>query len=174
MPRKGEAMSNEHKKKISISHIGIRPSEETKIKIANSKRGKCLSIEHRRCISSTLVGNKHAFGTKRTMEDRLKIKMLTPRGERHYNWKGGLVPINKAIRKSHEYKLWRESVFLRDNYSCVGCGDNKGGNLEADHIKPFAHYPELRFDINNGRTLCHNCHKNTDTYGYKSKNKINN
>ena len=39
-----------------------------------------------------------------------------------------------------------------------------GGKLNADHIKPFSLFPELRFDLNNGRTLCVECHKKTDTY----------
>jgi len=80
-------------------------------------------------------------------------------------WKGGISPINERIRQSKEYKLWRESVFKRDNYSCIWCGKT-GGILNADHIKPFALYPELRFAIDNGRTLCIDCHKITDTYGY--------
>lgn len=87
-------------------------------------------------------------------------------GDKNKSWKGGITPINEKIRKSIEYKLWRESVFERDKYTCVFCGDNRGGNLEADHIKPFAYYPELRFAIDNGRTLCHDCHQKTDTYGY--------
>ena len=65
-----------------------------------------------------------------------------------------------------EYKLWRATVFERDNYTCIiWCGNNKSGNLEADHIKPFAYYPELRFAIDNGREHCvERCHKTTDTY----------
>lgn len=42
-------------------------------------------------------------------------------GEKHPNWRGGITPINKAIRTSLEYKLWRTAVFERDNYTCVWC-----------------------------------------------------
>ena len=84
-------------------------------------------------------------------------------------WKGGITPINKKTRTSLAYKLWRESVYKRDNYTCIWCGDNKGGNLEADHIKPFALFPELRFVVDNGRTLCASCHRKTDTYLNKSR-----
>lgn len=93
-------------------------------------------------------------------------------GEEHYNWKGGITPINIKIRGSVEYKLWRKSVFERDDYTCVWCGIKsvKGAFvlLQADHIKPFAYFPELRFAIDNGRTLCVPCHKTTDTFAYKA------
>lgn len=85
-------------------------------------------------------------------------------GEKNPNWKGGVTKLNDKIRKSIEYKKWRTSVFERDKYTCVICGDNNGGNLEADHIKQFAYYHDLRFDLNNGRTLCNDCHRKTDTY----------
>lgn len=93
-------------------------------------------------------------------------------GEKHPNWKGGYVKhLDKRIRKSLEYRLWRKSVFERDNYTCVWCG-KRGCKLNADHIKPFAFFPELRFAIDNGRTLCVECHKTTETYGRpKSKQK---
>src|SRR3990167_10722512 len=81
-----------------------------------------------------------------------------PKGEKSNNWRGGITPLHRRIRTSLEYKLWRKSVFERDHYTCTWCGikSQKGIKviLNADHIKPFALYPELRFAIDNGRTLC--------------------
>lgn len=80
----------------------------------------------------------------------------------------------KKLGKSVRYKIWREAVFERDNYTCVFCKRKKevSGKLNADHIKPFAYFPKLRFDLNNGRTLCEECHKKTDTFGYNVHKKI--
>lgn len=76
---------------------------------------------------------------------------------------------DKKIRQSARYKAWRTLVFERDNYICVDCGNKNGKGktvyFHADHIKPFALYPELRFEVSNGRTLCVPCHKKTGTYG---------
>lgn len=82
------------------------------------------------------------------------------------NWKGGVTEAGLLIRASRQYKEWRRQVYERDQYKCVWCGvDGDGRNLNADHIKPFSKYPELRLDINNGRTLCVDCHRKTPTYG---------
>lgn len=55
----------------------------------------------------------------------------------------------------------------RDKNKCVLCGSRE--RLEVDHIKPFALFPHLAIDINNGRVLCHECHKKTDTFGSQSR-----
>lgn len=96
-------------------------------------------------------------------------------GENNVNWNGGISKVNKTERQwlmaQKEYRLWRKAVFERDNYMCIFGGKEHGSKIEADHIKPWAQFPALRYAIDNGRTLCASCHKKTETYGYKaSKN----
>ena len=128
-------------------------------------------------IRKTLLGVKHPkkrveanrcshTGLKATITTRLKMSVSQRRRVkegRHNTYAGGITPINAKIRNSFEYKLWREAVFIRDDYICRFCGV-RGGQIAADHIKPFSLFPELRFAIDNGRVLCVDCHKKTDTY----------
>jgi len=141
--------------------------QETKDKISKALKGK---------MPKFIPNNKGVIRTeenKKKIGETLKRKGIRPprppkeslcRGAKHRWWKGGVSPINELLRKSPEYKLWRMVVFTRDKFTCVWCG-YKGKNLHADHIKPFALYPELRFAIDNGRTLCKDCHETTETYG---------
>ena len=96
------------------------------------------------------------------------------------NWKGGITPLKRAIRTCFEYRQWRSDIFTRDNYICKLCGV-RGKKLNADHIKPFSKIIyennvrtmeeavtcEELWNINNGRTLCVTCHRETDTFGYQ-------
>lgn len=72
----------------------------------------------------------------------------------------------KVIRNSSAYTNWRKAVFDRDEYTCQICGQ-KGGKLNAHHIKQFAYFPELRLDINNGITLCEECHRKVHRHEFK-------
>lgn len=64
---------------------------------------------------------------------------------------------NFEDRRSYKYKLWKKSVLERDKHICQKCGNKN--NLIVHHIKHFNSNKELRFDINNGITLCQECHK---------------
>lgn len=143
---KGQNLGNTYgfKKGISSWNMGKKHSKETRIKIKEARRNQITTLETRKKMSKSRRGNKH------------------------WNWKGGIASVYKTQRQLImnilEYKLWRESVFKRDNYTCIWC-KKRGGKLNADHIKRFADFPELRLAIDNGRTLCEHCHRTTETYG---------
>lgn len=121
------------------------------------------------------VDFKHPMkGRHHSIESRIKIsqtKRKTPsdkaRGKNHHSYKDGKVSERRGMRFSAEYKRWRYDVFVRDNFTCQECGDDRGGNLNAHHKKSFADYPDLRFDVDNGVTLCEDCHNKK----HRSKNK---
>lgn len=122
-------------------------------------------IRNRSILISTYNDNKRRAPAPELSEEwRRRHREGVRRGAAHPFWKGGITAENKRIRASLEYRAWREAVFERDDYTCQICG-TRGGRLHPDHIKRFSKFPELRFDINNGRTLCESCHKQTPTYG---------
>ena len=61
---------------------------------------------------------------------------------------------------NREYRAWRSMVFERDDWTCQTC-KVRGVYLEAHHIKSWTMYPELRYELSNGLTLCKNCHRLT-------------
>lgn len=108
------------------------------------------------------IGSRHTDLSK----EKIRQSLIGNRGSLARNWQGGKTAEGVIIRYSTESKEWRKKVFDRDGYKCTDCGSKD--YIEADHIKPFAYFPELRFELSNGRTLCRECHKKTDTYAYKS------
>ena len=89
-----------------------------------------------------------------------KGRTLFYSGKNSANWKDGISSENHKLRNSKKWKKWRETIFKRDNFTCQTCG-KQGVRLEPHHIKPFAYFPELRFDVSNGQTLCFSCHQKT-------------
>jgi len=80
-------------------------------------------------------------------------------GENHHQWKGGISSLYEGIRHGQEYRLWAESVYKRDKFTCLRCDIHcQRKNIIAHHVKPFADYPDLRFNVDNGITLCRACH----------------
>mgnify|MGYP001609899779 CR=1 FL=1 len=81
-------------------------------------------------------------------------KTLAPLRERARNGEGW----RRGERKVPAYKQWRLAVFARDEFTCQLCRE-RGGRLEANHIRRWAETPLLRFHIPNGITLCRKCHR---------------
>jgi len=154
-------------------------SEEHKRNLSKSKKGRHLSPkseikkgEHRSLKTEFKKGHKVLKETKIKISKAHK-GMIKPwaRGFNSSKWKGGITPENKKIRDSIEYRLWRESVFARDNWTCQKYGI-KGNKLIAHHINNFANFPELRFAIDNGITLSKKAHiEFHKKYGYKNNTK---
>lgn len=112
-------------------------------------------------------GEKNPFyGKKHSEETRAKMRKakLGKVGELTNNWRGGTTKQRTLAMSRDDYKQWRKAVFERDNYTCQSC-NIKGGDLEADHIKAWCSFPDLRYEISNGQTLCKDCHRKTSTYG---------
>lgn len=93
--------------------------------------------------------------TKRKLRLYFKGRFI---GHNNANWKGGTSPLRKIDQSTDRYKIWRKSVFERDGYHCLICGQ-VGGDLNAHHIKSYKDYPILRYWVDNGITLCVKCHK---------------
>src|SRR3990167_7133769 len=168
MQGKKHSIATRRKMSASSHHtkywLGKKVSPEIIRKRVEGRKGFKHTDEYKNRLSINCMGNKNPFyGKRHALETKLKWSRDRT-GERGKNWKGGITPINTRIRGSREYKLWRKAVFERDNYLCIWGGKKHGNKLHADHIKPFSLYPELRFAIDNGRTLCVDCHRKTDTY----------
>jgi len=87
--------------------------------------------------------------------------------ENSHLWNPGLTDEerNSDRRLILGYKRWAREVKVRDNFTCQACGI-RGVKLASHHIEAWNHARELRFDVNNGITLCEECHNDFhDTYG---------
>ncbi len=85
------------------------------------------------------------------------IKHPSTQGKNHYNWKGGKCKEEYKLRRSGKWKEWREKVFKRDNFICQICQQKKR-ELAPHHIKTFLRFKADRFKVENGVTLCKECH----------------
>jgi len=170
--------TEEWKHRMRLAHLGKRlPEEQRKNQIETLRK---YWATHKRVISEKLrekmkeghkkyylteEGKAHrkrfiysGIGRKPSKETRKKLSE-SHKGKNHWNWQGGISRERERVKNTSAYKEWRLMVFGRDNYTCQKCGD-RGVYLHAHHVLPFAQFPESRFDVSNGLTLCINCHKN--------------
>lgn len=136
-------------------------------------KDRIISIDTRKRLSISKSGkNNPQYGKPRTLDERQRMAKAIS-GEKSPRWRGGLTEKAQIIRLSLSFKVWREEVYKRDKYTCQKCFLSRGKDfrLHPHHIKPFAKYPELRFDVANGITLCSKCHGEIHNIDFISRQK---
>jgi len=131
--------------------------------------------------TKTIISNK----TKGHAPNKTSFKRGQNIGELNANYRGGVSILDRVIRRMPEYKQWRSDCFQRDNWTCQTCGI-RGEFITVHHIKSFssiikeneiknvldARKCDVIWDINNGVTLCENCHSLTDNYKCRARKKL--
>jgi hypothetical protein len=112
------------------------------------------------CYHKSRVGIEREINPewREKLVNRAIINAENHKGADHPNWKGGISGENAKIRKSYDYNVWRQAVYKRDNWTCQMCKVKQRHPI-AHHQKSFNEHPELRFEIDNGITVCRSCHK---------------
>lgn len=170
-----------------LGKVGKPLSLEAREKLRQANLGKKYSFKTKEKIRLLALKRWNLPETREKMFDGMKRALASPeyrekmserqRGEKNHWWRGGITMRNWGLRKviqhMFEYGYWRGQVFLRDNWTCQECG-KRGGRLQAHHIKEFqvivdefgvtnieqAKMCVPLWDVNNGKTLCDECHKN--------------
>lgn len=179
-----------NKAKIKISKFCSRKC------YGDSKKGMVGYWKNKKIPKKTRIKISKALAGKTrqplSLETRIKIGN-SQRGEKSSQWKGGITPIRIKLYNSWKWKQWRMDVFKRNNYVCQKC-NKRGGRLHSHHclipfsqilnaIKEWANEFNLDiyetamkwqplWDINNGQTLCLECHRKTESWGGKKWHKI--
>ena len=157
---KGLKMSLEQRKKLSdakkanpVRYWLGKKRPDISIIMKELRTGVPLTKEHRLKLSQSLKG-VNTWSRGRTVEYS---------GEKHHFWidgKAGERNSERNVDMQHGvYREWRRQVFERDNFQCRVCFFK--GNLFAHHIKVYGKYKSLRYNLDNGITLCKLCHKIT-------------
>lgn len=129
-------------------------------KVVNASSRTVLAWLTRLNIPTRPTGGAYKKGTTMSAESRRKMsaaKRGKYTGSSNSNWKGAQIPDEVRQRRSYDTKIWREACLKRDDFKCTLCGSAE--KLHVHHILEFADYPERRWDINNGKTVCVFCHE---------------
>ena len=153
---KGRKKPDYFGKKISKARIGMKFSDKHKENISKAAKGRVgwnKGAGQVNCLNCNFVFNRNSIGNKYCSK---KCSSQVLRGENHPMWKGGITTQNKLERVRFQQTVQKQ-VLERDNYTCQICGE-RGGKLQVDHIQSWLEYVELRFSMDNCRTLCMDCH----------------
>lgn len=163
--RKGYKCPEGTRKEISLSMINFsKEHPENLQKLSRFRVGKTYEEIYGEEKAKEIKEKQSKKHKSINFNSRFKIGQTS--GNKSNNWKGGITPLNEALRHGSMFKIWRNLVFLRDNFTCQNpnchyCHNKVGVMLHPHHIKSFSEYPELRFNVNNGITYCKEFHLNS-------------
>ena len=144
---KGKKLSLEIRKNISEAHKGqIAWNKGKKLHYSVWNKDKKMTDEFKK---------KSSEGHKGQIPWNTGKKRLDITGKNNWNWKGGITNKDRLARINFRRSI-QKLIFERDNYMCQLCGSK--GDLQVDHIQSWAKYIEMRFKIDNCRTVCATCH----------------
>lgn len=142
-------------------HGGFRGthSEKTKQKMSDLKKGKSTWNKGKKMSEAQKIKLRKPKSVPSIFKGKERPEL---QGKNHWRYKG-ITPLNKLLRCSAKWQIWRNLVFLRDNFTCQNpncsyCKNQIGIKLHPHHIKPLALYPELAFRVDNGITYCAKFH----------------
>lgn len=157
-------------------------SEAIKTQWVNNQKRRELSREITRTYMHTKASREKMKSTKQTEESKMKQRatkmgennpMYGVVGEKSPQWNPNLTPEERIHkRKNTQNYKWIKNVYKRDDYTCQCCGYDKDGTLIAHHLNGYHWDVGNRFNVENGITLCEDCHqKFHKIYGYKFNTK---
>lgn len=168
--------TNEQRTATNIKRYGVSnvfASNEIKSRIIETnmkKYGVKYTQQSPEIRNKTIATCREKYGVENYIE-LFKGEFV---GENSPCWKNDVM-YERAERATHRYIEWRKSIFDRDKYTCQKCflrnGNGKVVILHAHHIKNWNDYPEVRFNVENGITMCQSCHMLFHSiYGKKNNN----
>lgn len=163
----GRHHTKEAREKMRLASIGIKHTKETRIQMSLSRKGRKHSIATIEKMSKIKEGHITTEETKMKIGLANRGKKLSSEhiekirkfnlGKTPWNKIGEGITTQNKLDRVRFHKTIQPVVLKRDNYTCQICL-KKGGWLQVDHIKSWSNYSELRFEVNNCRTLCMSCH----------------
>lgn len=149
MPKKGYKQTKEHLRKNSDVHKTgkiIRCCQCNKEFYRNNSAIKQHNFCSNKCYLDSSINKETIF--------KVGHKSTTPKGKNHYRWNLNREEVMKNKRNDGEYKQWVIRIKNRDNWKCRINNKDCSGYCVVHHILPWSEYPELRYELKNGITLC--------------------
>lgn len=175
----------DYKCSICNNTLKNKKSLSNHLRFGGCKARKKADLKCKYCHLSIPVGNPSSKLVFCNIKCYGKWKSIHHVGANAPDYKHGKCKNYLLIRANKIYRDWGLAVFRRDAFTCQICGSSKSGTLEAHHLYSFsklctenniitvedAKNCSNLWDISNGQTLCRECHKKTDSYGYNKYTK---